>query len=392
MDFRKFSLIITVALSVFLFFAGSFLLVYSRHSVNNGTDSQSTISRLLDPIKPAADSVNILVLGGDNVGANTDTMMLVNFNPSTAGMNILSIPRDTKVSIKGSSVPKVNSAYSAGGEKEALDIVSQLLKVRINYYVYLDTTAFRKIIDVLDGMDYDVPVDMNYDDPLQNLHIHLKKGPQHMNGEQAERFMRFRQPSSYNNEIMQFYDGSDLKRIDAQQNFIRELIRQKSNIKYISRANTIINIVFKSIKTDISSDQALKLLANINKLNAAEINMMKLPGTDSNEESGWYFIMNRSEADSIISRYFVSASGRNKKEDSKPSSNTQQKPTATPAPGNRDGESSKPVSNVPENGNVNEGANPAETMARPAGTPESFSRDNPSNSDTSMRTASDSVP
>ena len=120
---------------------------------------------------------NILLLGGDKVNNLTDTMMLANFDPETCKVNIMSIPRDTRVFINKKE-RKINYAFPAGGIELAVKTVSELLDINIKYYAFVDTSAFRKIIDLLGGVDYYVPVDMDYDDPVQGLHIHLKKGQQ----------------------------------------------------------------------------------------------------------------------------------------------------------------------------------------------------------------------
>lgn len=267
--------------------------VYNENNTN-------IIGNILDSYKPVTENVNVLVLGGDKVNKNTDTMMVVNYNPTTAQISILSIPRDTKILLNRRNA-KINAAYPIGGGEQAIESVSNLLGVDIKYYVYVDTSTFRKIIDILDGVDYYVPEDMDYDDPHQNLHIHLKKGQQRLNGEKAEQFMRYRQ--SNRGRSTKNYDGSDLKRIDAQQNFIKELIRQKVNIVYITKMNDILNVVFNNIDTNITIDEVLKLSKNVNKINADEINMFKLPG-ESYLADVWYYEMDLTEAKEIIDQHF----------------------------------------------------------------------------------------
>jgi LCP family protein required for cell wall assembly len=284
----------------FLFVAG--VAALSFLNLNDGGFVGDLFSQLM-PNQP----VNILVLGGDKVNNNTDTIMLVNYNPSSAQMNILSIPRDTKVNIKGKGTEKINFAFPYGGAKLSVETVSNLLDVNIKYYVFVDTSAFRKIVDELGGVDYNIPANMDYDDPLQNLHIHLKKGQQHLDGAKAEQFMRFRQASHSNKEISRYYDGSDLKRIDAQQNFIKEFIRQKVNIFYITKLNKIAGIIFSNIETNIKLNDALKMLQNIGKLKADTVQFFKLPGNSDYEAGGWYYIMDGKQAEEITKKYFNAA-------------------------------------------------------------------------------------
>lgn len=305
MNGRKFFLIICTVLSSFMFILGVLSLSYINASsattvIESAYSDKGNMLGILDSYKTVNESINVLVLGGDKVNKNTDTMMLVNFNPSTAKISILSIPRDTKVVIKNKSA-KINAAYPGGGGERAIECVSDLLGVDIKYYVYVDTSTFRKVIDKLDGVDFYVPENMNYDDPLQNLHIHLNKGQQRLDGKMAEQFMRYRQGN--NHKPTKNYDGSDLKRIDAQQNFIKELIRQKVNLAYITKMNDILNVIFSNIDTNIEIDEVLKLSKNINKINANEINMLKLPGSTING-SPWYYIMDREETNEIVDQHF----------------------------------------------------------------------------------------
>jgi anionic cell wall polymer biosynthesis LytR-Cps2A-Psr (LCP) family protein len=144
---------------------------------------------------------------------------------------------------------------------------------------------------------------MDYDDPFQNLHIHLQKGQQHLNGAQAEQFMRFRQPNNYSNIIMEFYNGSDIDRIEAQQRFISEVIRQKANIKYATKANDILSAVFSKLNTNISMPDALKFVPIAAKLNATNVKMLTVPG-DAVSEGYSYFLYNKAETTNIINKYF----------------------------------------------------------------------------------------
>ena len=310
MDLRKFILCMSVVVAILLFASGTVRLAYTNNYTPEEEKStpENTLNDIIKPFTTERDPVNILVLGGDAVAGNTDTIMLINYNPSTAKLNLLSVPRDTKVHVKDSSIPKVNSAFPVGGSKLAVGTVGNLLGVKIKYCVFIDIKGFRDIIDLIGGVDYYIPVDMDYEDPTQDLSIHLSKGQQRLDGEKAEQFMRFRQPLEYTNEIMQYYDGSDLKRIDAQQNFIKELIRQKLNIYTLPKINSIIGTAINSVQTNLTLTEALKLAVNISKLSQETIDMFKVPGEATEEETGWYYIMDRVKTADIVKKYFSSGS------------------------------------------------------------------------------------
>ncbi|AUS96527.1 hypothetical protein CDQ84_17325 [Clostridium thermosuccinogenes] len=307
MNLRKFYFTLSAVLLAFLFTAGILIINYMNTAVvsDDIEDENNNKGGLLDSFVIRRKPVNILVLGGDKVNGNTDTMMVVNFNPSTMGANIISIPRDTRVKIEG-SYHKINYAYPHGGAELAMKTVRELLGIDIKYYIYVDTKVFRNVIDLLGGVkNFEVPVDMHYDDPLQNLHIHIEKGVQDFDGAKAEQFMRFRQPNgSYSKELREYYDGSDLKRIEAQQRFLKELIRQKANPIYFAKVNDVLNEIFKNIETNMTTSDALKMTQNITKFKMENVNFMgTIPGT-TYDRSPWYYLCNQEEAAELMKQYF----------------------------------------------------------------------------------------
>jgi LCP family protein required for cell wall assembly len=386
MNLRRFYLIITVMLSVFLFVSGTGILFYinsmgaSEFNINND-DGENTVSGFLKSFVIDKDPVNVLLLVGDKAEANTDTMMVVNFNPETDKLSVLSLPRDTKVNVSG-SIPKINSLYvRKNGEKLVIDTVSDLLGINIKYYVYLNISTFRKVIDLLGGVDYYVPVDMDYDDPIQNLHIHLKKGQQHLDGKKAEQFLRFRHPngSYYSKEMMKYYDGSDIKRIEAQQNFVKEVIKQKVNIRYLPKITEIVNVVYENLETNITLNEILKLLKNIPDFSIENVSMFTLPGSAQQLGGIWYYICDKSETSSIMKEYF-SAKGTFDESTIK-DKNT--KNTGASA-------STNAGKNTTQNSSSSQP--PKETPKAPAEENIDVTKNNPSNADTSLQGTEQPIP
>lgn len=190
--------------------AGSYLY-FTLKSLNK--DSQNLNSK--NNVKPidvkGHEPVNILILGVDvgtpnskdvNDPKRTDTMLLMNYNPDTSKVTLISIPRDTAVSINGRR--QINEAHAIGGVSESVKVVENLLHIDINYFGKIDYAGFRKIIDSIGGIDIQIPYRMDYDDPTQNLSIHFNKGETvHLNGKKAEEFFRWRK----NNDGTGFADG-----------------------------------------------------------------------------------------------------------------------------------------------------------------------------------------
>ena len=121
-----------------------------------------------------SDVVNILVTGTDISGKRTDSIMVAGYNKQKGTLTIVSVPRDTLITINGRRA-KINAAGVYGGESLLISKVQQLLGISISYYVSIDYTGFDKVVDAIGGVDMTIPYNMDYDDPVQNLHIHLPR-------------------------------------------------------------------------------------------------------------------------------------------------------------------------------------------------------------------------
>ena len=222
--------------------------------------------------------INILVLASDE-GINTDSILVVRYNPKNSQVNILSIPRDTYITLEGYKFHKINSVYAVkNGVDRLKDLLYEMLGQRIDYYIHLDMKVVREVVDLLDGVEYNVPCDMVYTDPVQNLHINLKKGLRTLTGKQVEGLLRFREPNTWTREVRQHYDGSDLKRIERLQDFIGVMVKQKLNVQYLPKLNDVINKVYDNITTDLPVSEMLKLARGLSGVSAESIQTAMLPG------------------------------------------------------------------------------------------------------------------
>ncbi len=250
----------------------------------------------LDTPTDAEGAINLLLMGVDEGGYRSDTMILACINTKTNEVNILSLPRDTRVSY-GSNKAKLNSAVGIGmqevkkgniQEPEELTVqkIKDLTGLPVHYFMSVDFDGFKAIIDVLGGVDFEIPFDMKYDDPVQDLHIDLKAGMQHLDGEAAHDFVRFRQ----GNPGCKGYPMGDLGRIEAQQKFIKALAEQKLNAKYFFKATDIFNVIKKYVRTNYTSKDLLKHIGVISKIDPENVNMHQLPGSAQNIGGGSYYV------------------------------------------------------------------------------------------------------
>lgn len=229
-------------------------------------------SDIIAAVKPKAnETVNILLLGMDigdaenisNTSARrTDTMMLLNYNPRTDNIKVVSIPRDTLIEVEnahdgnGNYIPywKINAAYALGGEEEVIEQVEGLLDVTVNYLVEIDYAAFRNLIDAVGGVEMYIDRDMYYDDDAQDLHIHFNEGETVLlDGEKAEQFFRWRK----NNDGTGLADG-DLGRIKNQQKFISALIEKCTNPMIITQIPDILKSIKENVVTNMSGTDMIK--------------------------------------------------------------------------------------------------------------------------------------
>ena len=134
----------------------------------------------------------ILIGGLDDENGGSDTNILAAVDAEGGSINAVSLPRDTLLNVTW-SVKKLNNAYHHGGISSTIEQISNLLGIPVDYYITVDLRAFVELVDAIEGVDFDIPVDMDYDDPVQDLHIHFVKGPRHLTGQEALEVVRWRQ-------------------------------------------------------------------------------------------------------------------------------------------------------------------------------------------------------
>lgn len=254
--------------------------------------------------------VNILLLGVDEGGMRSDTIMLASLNGRTGKLSILSIPRDTRVLV-GEHYQKINAAIGIGAqeiakgnlsEPEELSVqkVKLLTGLPVHYFMSVNFDGFKEIIDALDGVEFDVPFRMKYDDPAQNLHIDLQPGLQVLDGQAAHDFVRFRK----GNAGYSGYAMGDLGRIEAQQAFVKALIEQKLTVKYLLRADEIFSVITENVRTNYTAKDLVKHLSAIKKINSDTVTMYQLPGEAKTIGGVSYYICNDAEIAELVKTVF----------------------------------------------------------------------------------------
>ena len=251
------------------------------------------------------DTMEVLIMGESR--GMSDTIIVASYNPKTQKASMLSIPRDTYVTngnYKYSAQNKINSLYSAGEAPErTLEAVNSITGLNIKYYLIIDTDALIKLVDLIGGVNFDVPIDMNYDDSSQDLHIHLNKGYQRLSGEQAEQVVRFRHNnngSSYSYE----YGNEDYGRMRTQRSMIIAIAKQTLKLKNIKEIKNIINIMKEDIKTNLSYDLIKNYIPYAIEIDSDTIQAEQLPGKSDQRNGGWFFFHDKEETKKAIERLF----------------------------------------------------------------------------------------
>ena len=290
MNFKKYIKIVLLAAVICTTVLGA---IYASSYFINGDGDGGMVSK-----QNKEKRVNVLLMATDKGGLLTDTMIIASFDKERNMLNMLSLPRDTKITINNKT-QKLNAAYAFGekGKRQELAIqkIKEIVNLPIHYYAVVDPEGFGKIIDILGGVEIDVPQRIKYDDPAQNLHIDLYPGVQVLDGDKAEQFCRFRKG----------YADQDLGRQRAQQQFLKALVEQKLKPQYILKAPELFSEASKYIDTNIGLSDVTTFLPLIKMFNAENMYSYQLPGDTKTINGASYFICDREETDKLINETFL---------------------------------------------------------------------------------------
>ena len=272
--------------------------------------------------------IKVLILGvsTDLDSQLTDTIMVASYNPNTQKANLLSIPRDSytgKNTAKATASLKINALYNIEKTPEkTLKAVNEITGLDIKYYVIVKTEALIQLVDAIGGVEFNVPIDMKYDDPTQDLHIDLKAGTQKLDGEKAEQVLRFRHSNPDKNGVMTTYPSEygndDFGRMRTQRDFISALLKQTLKPGNIFKLGEILEIAHKNVETNLELSYIKDYIPYAVEFNTDNLQTATLPGTtpdmkDTNNVS--IFVINKKLSTELIQSMFYVDSTEEESED-----------------------------------------------------------------------------
>ena len=244
-----------------------------------------------------AGTSTILLAGMDESGMRTDTLMLLSVSRPEKRLSLVSLPRDTL--INGSyTVPKLNSVYAANnGGSEGIEMlltrVGEIIGFRPDGYMLIELSAFVDLVDELGGVTFDVPVDMYYNDPSQNLYIDLKAGTQTLTGEEAMGVARFRSG----------YADADLGRVQVQRDLLTAILKEALSLKGTAKAPVLLNILLSHTTTDLTAANLLWLAESMVVVDLSKAETVTLPGNAQYLGGVSYYILDPASVAQTVNTY-----------------------------------------------------------------------------------------
>ena len=251
------------------------------------------------------DRLYVLAMGESN--GMSDTIIICSYDPKTQDAAMLSIPRDTFIGDNkqnASAYDKINSRYNGGETPEnTLKEVNELTGLNIENYVIIDTEALVELVDTIGGVEFNVPMDMKYNDKKQDLHIDLKEGWQTLNGDQVEQLVRFRHNadgSTYSSE----YGIEDFGRMKTQRQVITAIAKQTIQLKNVKEIGNILDITEKYVKTNIDFNILKDYVPYAIEMNMDNLKAEQLPGEAKYLNGISFFLADEEEIATMINELF----------------------------------------------------------------------------------------
>ncbi|RST74159.1 LytR family transcriptional regulator [Siminovitchia acidinfaciens] len=232
---------------------------------------------------------SVLMLGVDERPGDrgrSDTMIVITVNPAKKSMEMLSIPRDTRLEIVGKGInDKINHAYAFGGIEMSMNTVEKYLDIPIDYYIKVNMEGFKEIVDAVGGVYVNNDLDFTYENH------HFTKGELVLNGAEALKYSRMR------------YDDprGDFGRQMRQRQIIQGVIKKGANVSTLWKYNDMLKAVDNNVETNISFDEVKNIQKNYADARH-HLEQIQINGSGTKIDGIWYYIVPEDERASIQSK------------------------------------------------------------------------------------------
>lgn len=317
---KKFMAIVITLVSSFLLI--SFGVIFAFIKLVISEDEQKNIYNLMtNSMNDAMDislpsigksRLTVLMAGVDEAGLRTDVLMLGTVDRKNNIVDLVSIPRDTRVTIPNDVVDKYNkvakwkidkgakckiteynsylAAYEDNTMPDLTNYIAEMLGISIDYYAKIDTKSFVEVIDAIGGVEYDVPTRMYYNPPDQDLYINLYPGVQTLTGKQAEALVRDR------------YDhpNGDFGRMETQQQFLKCVFEQVMEKVSLTNLPALAKTFLKHVDTNFKISDIPTAIGVATNIKVDNINTHTLPVRSANIGGISYQLLEISQSDDMI--------------------------------------------------------------------------------------------
>ena len=309
---KKLRIILLVILLVLIIAGGVF--AYKTYKNGGGLGGMlATVAGHDENTKKNLGTFQVLLMGvsTDQAGVNlTDTIMIASYDPNKQEAVLISVPRDSYTGTntkKATASKKINALYNVSGDpQETVDAVNELTGLNIKYYAIIKTEALIELVDAVGPIEFNVPINMDYDDVTQDLHIHLKAGVQQIDGKKAEHLLRFR----HNNDATSYpseYGDNDIGRMRTQREFITAVISQTVKLENITKLGAILDVANRNLITNIDFKTLKDYLPYAVEFNTQNLKTASLPGSvpdlrKTNNVS--IFVVDKEETQALMQELF----------------------------------------------------------------------------------------
>lgn len=210
----------------------------------------------------------VLVAGCDRVSGLTDVLMLVSVDTDSGGISVLQIPRDTYAAYSENGYKKINGAYARLGGDGLKSFISDSFGVTVDRYTVLSPDAFCCAVDALGGIEVELSKTLYYNDPSQELYIHITKGKHLLDGKRAEQLVRYRAG----------YSDGDLGRVDTQKVVMCALMQRVLNADDADIPYKLFEALKGRVDTDITLTDVGLLSDTVRKTEQSSVIFVTAPG------------------------------------------------------------------------------------------------------------------